>query len=285
MMSKVAGAGFELSNLCQNLTVRLPTLVKTLSESWFTNGRQMQTVQHDQYMSNSEWVFLGYKYEVESVSSLLNKKHFSMLRINFAVRRNEPYYSITMFIPILVMTLLAPLGLILPVEAGEKMGLQITVLLTMVIYVEVLQSNIPVFDSYGNTPLMLTYFIVTICVICICLLVSTHTLFLYHVNSYESKNFSKSEAKISLFLAKIFNRLSCGIWDIEPPQLVIDITQHPTDDLHLKFCHEDLQHGFKFFADMINRFVFSAVILVQTISLFSTIIPAWVYYQNESVMN
>ena len=35
------------------------------------------------------------------------------------------------------------------VDAGEKMGLQITVLLTMVIYVEVLQSNIPVFDTYG----------------------------------------------------------------------------------------------------------------------------------------
>ena len=55
----------------------------------------------------------------------------------------------------------------------------------MVIYVELLQNNIPVFDSYGKTPLMLIYFIATIITICVCLLVSTHTLFLYHVNSYE----------------------------------------------------------------------------------------------------
>ena len=83
------------------------------------------------------------------------------------------------------MTVLAPCGLILPgwcyflvyflydlflVEAGEKMGLQITVLLTMVIYVEVLQTNIPVFDTYASTPLILYFFIATIIIICICIL-------------------------------------------------------------------------------------------------------------------
>jgi len=36
------------------------------------------------------------------------------------------------------------------VEAGEKMGLQITVLLADIIYVEVLQSTVPVFDSLGT---------------------------------------------------------------------------------------------------------------------------------------
>ena len=115
------------------------------------------------------------------------------------------------------------------------MGLQITVLLTMVIYVEILQNNIPVFDSYGNTPLMLVYFIVTICVICFCLLVSTHTLFLYHVNSYESINFSKTEAKISLIFAKYFNKVCFGLWRIEPPKCVLEIDGHETDDLHATF--------------------------------------------------
>ena len=158
------------------------------------------------------------------------------------------------------------------------MGLQITILLTMVIYVEVLQNNIPVFDSYGNSPLMLTYFIVTICVICFNLLVSTHTLFIYHVNSYESRNFSKSEARIALGLSRFFNAICCGVWEIEPPSLVIEITEHPTDDLHTKFDHEDLQHGFQFFADMLNRLIFAIVIIVQCTALFATIIPAWAQY-------
>ena len=39
---------------------------------------------------------------------------------------------------------------IISVDAGEKMGLQITVLLADVIYVETLQSTVPVFDSLGS---------------------------------------------------------------------------------------------------------------------------------------
>ena len=41
------------------------------------------------------------------------------------------------------------------------MGLQITILLADVIYVEILQSTVPVFDSYGQTPLILIFFIVS----------------------------------------------------------------------------------------------------------------------------
>ena len=98
------------------------------------------------------------------------------------------------------------------------MGLQITVLLTMVIYVEILQSNIPVFDTYGNTPLILIYYIVTIMMICFSLLLSTHTLFVYHVNEYESKNFSKTEAKISVGLAKVINFMYGRVWEIDLPK-------------------------------------------------------------------
>ena len=87
------------------------------------------------------------------------------------------------------------------------MGLQITVLLTMIIYVENLQTKIPVFDSYPNTPMILVYFIITILMICFCLLLTSFTLFLYHVNEYESKNFSRMEAKCSIVIAKIVNIL------------------------------------------------------------------------------
>jgi len=103
-------------------------------------------------------------------------------------------------------------------DAGEKMGLQITILLTMVIYIDLLQDNMPVFDAYGNSPLLLNYFIVTIVANCLCLLVSTHTLFLYHVSEYESVNFSASEAKTNIFLARVFNIFACGLWKIEIPE-------------------------------------------------------------------
>ena len=89
------------------------------------------------------------------------------------------------------------------VDAGEKMGLQITVLLADVIYVDILQSTVPIFDSLGNTPLILMFFVVSITLLCICLLLTTHTLFLYHCPEYEARNFSRTEARISRAIAKV----------------------------------------------------------------------------------
>ena len=50
------------------------------------------------------------------------------------------------------------------------------------------------------------------------MLVTTHTLFIYHVNSYESKNFSKSEAKISVGLSKMFTYMTFKIWEVDVPE-------------------------------------------------------------------
>ena len=70
----------------------------------------------------------------------------------------------------MVLTVLSPVGLILPVEAGEKIGYQITLLLTMVIYIEYLQERIPIFDSISSTPHLLAYFILMIIIISISLI-------------------------------------------------------------------------------------------------------------------
>ena len=82
------------------------------------------------------------------------------------------------------------------------MGVQITLLLAEIIYVDIMQSIVPIYDSYGQTPLILMFFAASITLLCICLLLTTHTLFLYNVNDYEARNFSKTEAKVSRDLAK-----------------------------------------------------------------------------------
>ena len=85
-------------------------------------------------------------------------------------------------------------------------------------------------------------------------------------------------------LAKLFNVITCGLWTIKVPETVVKIGQvklefilnnnydklsdlkkanHPTDDIHKDFDHEHLQLGFQFLADMINRFMFVIIVLVQ----------------------
>ena len=88
------------------------------------------------------------------------------------------------------------------VESGEKIGIQITILLADIIYVAILQSTVPIFDTYRNTPYVLTFFVMSITLLCIGLLVTARTLFLYHCPEYEARNFSRTEARISVAIAK-----------------------------------------------------------------------------------
>ena len=124
---------------------------------------------------------------------------------------------------------------------------------------------------------------------------TTHTLFLYHVNSYESQNFSKSEAKVSVGLSKFFNLCTFKMWEIDvPPKAwdwrgsfvsrpfalkyhveslpkVQEIIDHEGDEVHKSFEHDDLQLGFKFLADMINRLCFLVIVLAEIIAFSATI--------------
>ena len=57
-----------------------------------------------------------------------------------------------MVIPVLALTLLAPLGMLLPADTGEKMGLQMTLLLSLVVFIQLMQGEMPVWEDYGETP-------------------------------------------------------------------------------------------------------------------------------------
>merc|ERR1711935_784874 len=108
---------------------------------------------------------------------------------------------------------------------------------------------------------------------------------LYHVNSYESANFSKSEATVSIVISKLFNVISFGLWRIEVPETVTKIARHPTDNIHKDFGHKELQLGFQFLADMINRLMFVVIILVQIGALCGTIVRTWVAYGSDDILN
>ena len=91
-----------------------------------SNNRAFSNIKHYEYQDNSEWSFMAYKYTIAGKTSLINQKKFSTLTVNLGVQRHKPYYWITMFVPILVMTILTPCGLILPGNvASENFKLQL----------------------------------------------------------------------------------------------------------------------------------------------------------------
>ena len=86
------------------------------SDGIFANPSSFEKIIHHEYLDNLEWEFRAYKFHLDSSESITDtiNNNYSTLTVEFRVRRNLPYYAITMFVPIFVMTVLSPIGLILP---------------------------------------------------------------------------------------------------------------------------------------------------------------------------
>ena len=59
------------------------------------------------------------------------------------------------------------------------MGFQMTVLLSLIVYVDILTDQLPVFDQISNSPKLLQFFIVNISGVTLSLIVSIYTLKYY----------------------------------------------------------------------------------------------------------
>ena len=85
----------------------------------------MSAIESPFYDDNNEWAFVSYSYQQGTVVDLVAQKEYSTLQITLTCRRNDGFYTITLFVPVALLTLLSPIGLILPTNTGEKMGLQV----------------------------------------------------------------------------------------------------------------------------------------------------------------
>ena len=79
------------------------------------------------------------------------------------------------------------------VSSGEKMSYQVTILLAEIIYMDMLRSTVPVFESvdFGQTPLLLVLFALSITCLCFYLLKTTGTLISINVRNTKQETSQK----------------------------------------------------------------------------------------------
>ena len=56
------------------------------------------------------------------------------------------------------------------------------------------------------------------------------------------------------------------LWEIDVPETVQRIADHPPDEIHKDFEHEELLLGFQFLADMLNRLCFLLIVVSEIIA-------------------
>nr|KAG5713719.1 hypothetical protein BaRGS_024346 [Batillaria attramentaria] len=61
----------------------------------------------------------------------------------FKFKRKPDYYGLNLILPVIMLSVLSVLIFVLPAESGEMMGFSVTLLLTFIVFVQVLASMIP----------------------------------------------------------------------------------------------------------------------------------------------
>ena len=121
--------------------------------------------------TDSEWNVLGHPIErIEEVN--IDQLHEYLLEytLTLNIARNHPYFTLTMAFPIMLIACLAPLGMLLPIDSGEKMGYQVTLFLTLVVYLELVSQSVPIPEDTTSVPKLVIFFIIIIFLLCLCIL-------------------------------------------------------------------------------------------------------------------
>lgn len=77
---------------------------------------------------------------------------YSDVTFYLTLRRKPKFYQNSLFVPSALITVMAVLGYHLPVESGEKVSLQITVMLSLAVFQQLVSDKLP--PSADSTPLI-----------------------------------------------------------------------------------------------------------------------------------
>lgn len=207
-----------------------------------------------------------------------------------------------MVMPVIAVTIMATMGMLLPADSGEKMGLQITLLLTLVVFIQLLQDEVPFWQLYKNTPKILVYFVVVMGTMSFTIIVSAWSLYLHHMNDQELHNFGLIRAKITIYLANFNDFCSVG-WTQTIPEPILEISRRskrysikshnsqdnekiddtpPEEELQKK---QDLRLCWEFLARQIDMTVYYASTTLILCAAFAALTPVWANYTKYSNRN
>merc|ERR1712062_690817 len=119
------------------------------------------------------------------------------LRLNIA--RYHPLFTLTMAFPIMMIACIAPFGILIPIESGEKMGYQMTLFLTLIVYLEIKSHSVPVPENSTSISKLIIFFIVIIILLVLCILVTAITLVVHHETAWSNTG----ERKLSRFEVRL----------------------------------------------------------------------------------
>lgn len=134
---------------------------------------------------NTEWEISHATIKEVDLYNPYHERIFSTLRIDMELVRLSRFYVLKIIVPFGVISSVAAFSFCLPTDSGEKITLTVSILLSLVIYLQMISNYVPKTER-GFCILTLYSNIVFILVFLSCIF-NTYTVFLYYHERYSHK--------------------------------------------------------------------------------------------------
>ena len=122
----------------QTCNIFVSTWMSTRWEVFIASQSGILGLNIDKYRSSGTWELLSNKLEILPDANNLTRIQFSL-----TIKRLRTYYVLNIVLPVLFLSFTASLVFFLPADAGEKIGMGITVLLACAVYLTIIADNMP----------------------------------------------------------------------------------------------------------------------------------------------
>jgi len=126
-----------------------------------------------------EWELIHSYTEItdERVSDF-GQVDYSLVRFTLILKRNHLYYFIKIILPFALVSFVTLFTFLLPPQTGEKLTLNVTILLSLVIYLQLLSEYIPKSDD--ETPILTLFCNANFFLVFLSCIMTVYVLYLYH---------------------------------------------------------------------------------------------------------
>lgn len=105
------------------------------------------------YQENGEWTYIGSNASASVV--LHGSEVYSQVNFSFTFERRTPFHLLSTILPLFFLVSMTCFVFKIPVDAGEKLGYCLTVLLAFAVYLTLVSDNIPTTST--STSYLCTY--------------------------------------------------------------------------------------------------------------------------------
>ncbi|XP_045215224.2 neuronal acetylcholine receptor subunit alpha-10-like [Mercenaria mercenaria] len=104
------------------------------------------------YVENAEWTVDEFAIERHVLYYNCCPEPYPDVTFYVIMKRRPTFYILTMIFPCILTAVISALGFVLPAESGEKVSLQVTVLLSLAVFLLLVSESLP--PSSDNFPVI-----------------------------------------------------------------------------------------------------------------------------------